>query len=88
MEGADSNSPDDTVIGPDGGSIESPDGILSVVFPEGAVDEEVTISITKVGRFEPVDIRIGPNPGRGNAVAEYIFQPEGLVFDPAAIVTM
>jgi len=88
VEGAGTGGPDDTVIGPDGGIIESPDGILTVGFPAGAVDEEVTISITEVGRFEPVDIRIGPNPGQGNAIAEYKFQPEGLEFDPAVIVTM
>ena len=76
------------VIGADGGTIETDDGILTVEFPANALSEDTEISITSVGRFDPVDIRIGDGPGVGNTIAEYDFQPDGLVFSVPVTVTM
>ena len=76
-------------VGPEGGVINpEDDDILSIVIPAGAVDENVVISISKIGRFEPVDILIGSDPGQGQTLAEYDFGPEGMVFNEPLIVTM
>lgn len=79
---------DNYIIGADGGTIETDDGILTVEFPANALSEDTEISITSVGRFDPVDIRIGDGPGVGNTIAEYDFQPDGLIFSEPVTVTM
>jgi len=76
------------IIGADGGTIDTDDGVLSVEFPANALTQDTEISITQVGRFEPVDIRIGDGPGVGNTIAEYDFQPDGLTFLVPVTVTM
>ncbi|MBL4867389.1 MAG: hypothetical protein JKY67_13570 [Pseudomonadales bacterium] len=79
---------DTHIIGTEGGTIETGDGILTVEFPANALSEDTEISITSVGRFDPVDIRISEGPGVGNTIAEYDFQPDGLVFSEPVTVTM
>lgn len=86
MEGIISGGSGDYTIGPDGGTITTDDGILTVDFPAGAVAEETDISITSVGRFDP--IRISDGPGLGNTLAEYDFEPDGLIFNQPVTVTM
>lgn len=79
---------DNYIIGADGGTIETDDGILTVEFPANALSEDTEISIASVGRFDPVNIRIGDGPGLGNTIAEYDFQPDGLIFSEPVTVTM
>ena len=76
-------------VGPEGGVIDpEDDDVLSIDIPAGAVDENVDISISKIGRFDPVDILIGSDPEQGQVLAEYDFGPEGMVFNEPLIVTM
>ena len=79
---------DTYIIGADGGVINTDDGILTVEFPAGALSEDTEISITSVGRFDPVNIWIADGPGLGNTIAEYDFQPDGLIFLEPVTVTM
>lgn len=87
MEGAISS--DDMVVGPEGGIIDpEDDDIITLEFPEGAVDEEVEITITQVGYFDPVDINLGTGPGEGDVIVGYDFDPDDLEFDPPVIMTL
>lgn len=93
IEGIDTSSLGSGVVGTDGGTIESvdptgePDGILTLDVPPGALDEDTEISITRIGRFDPVDIKIGSETGRGQVIAEYDFNPDGLVFNSDVTIT-
>jgi hypothetical protein len=56
-------------IGPNGGSIISADGKVELIFPEGALKEQITISI------QPISSLIPSASGNG-----YRFEPSGLKF--------
>ena len=60
-------------IGPDGGTISSPDGRLTLTFPEDALDELTTITIAETNPNPPGDTleTIG---------ARYVLMPDGLEF--------
>lgn len=76
-------------VGSGGGTIDpEDDDILTIEIPSGAIDEDVEIVISKIGRFEPVDILIGAVPEQGQSIAEYSFEPDYLVFNVPVIVTM
>ncbi len=64
--------------------VESADGLLTMLIPEGAVAGETTISITgmnKAGRENFIG-------GNDRYVNGYTFEPDGLAFDPPVVVAM
>jgi MYXO-CTERM domain-containing protein len=75
-------------IGAGGGTIETPDGVVTVLFPVNALSQDTNISITSIGRFDPVVISTGDNPLLGNTIVEYDFGPDGLEFSVPVTVTM
>lgn len=75
-------------IGSAGGTIATEDGLLTIEFPVNALSQLTTISITQVGRFDPVDIWGNNGLGLGTVLAEYDFQPDGLSFSSPVTVTM
>jgi len=88
IEGVISDGSGNYTVGSAGGTINTDDEILTVEIPEGALTEDTVISITRAGRFEPVDIYLSTGPGKGNVIAEYKFEPDGLTFDVPVTVTM
>lgn len=66
----DPNAATATISAAEGGSLTTPDGKLTLVIPPGALDEDTEISIKA---FE------------GPSGTEYEFQPDGLVFNQAAM---
>ncbi len=53
------------------------------------LDEFITISITKILPQDPnANLMIGTNPGWGQAVAVYDFEPDGMVFNEPVTVTI
>ncbi|UCG68907.1 MAG: putative metal-binding motif-containing protein, partial [Thermoplasmata archaeon] len=77
-------------ITPDeGGTVETPDGALTIEIEPGDLDEVTSISVTQTIPQDPeVDISVGPNPGLGQAVAVYDLEPEGLTFANPLILTI
>jgi hypothetical protein len=74
----------------DGGTVETPDGDLTIVVEPGDVGQDVTISVTETtdpGDPE-VDLRLGPNPGLGGVVALYNLEPDEFVFDSPVTLTI
>ena len=72
-----------------GGTIETPDGYLSIEIEPGDLADDATISVTRSDTQDPdVDIMIGFNPGWGEEVAVYNFEPDDLVFNSSVTVTV
>lgn len=86
MEGIKYDGSGNYTVGPDGGTIETNDGGLTMEVPNGALPGDTEISVTSVGRFEPVDILVNGEPSTGNSLAEYNFEPDGLTFDEPVTV--
>jgi hypothetical protein len=62
---------------------------MTIAIPRDSLEEDTKIYIEKIGRFDPVDIRVGGNDtGKGQVLAEYNFEPDRLIFDPPALVTI
>ena len=75
----------------EGGTIDTPDGNLTLDIPPGSLPEDTTISVTQTETLPndpPVDIKLTSGNGIGQVIAEYDFQPDGLVFDPPATLTI
>jgi len=72
-----------------GGTIMTPDGMISLDIEPGELLTEETISITEImpGDSE-VDLILGPNTGLGLRVASYDLKPDDLVFNPSATLTI
>jgi alpha-tubulin suppressor-like RCC1 family protein len=68
------------VLGPDGGTVITPDGAVALEVPAGAVQEDVEITVTPVTTPPP---DTGVLPG-----ALYDFGPDGLVFDAPTRLTI
>jgi hypothetical protein len=65
-----------------GGTLQTPDGALTLGIDPGDAGADVTISVTRIRPASPaVDIRFGFGTGLGSAVAVYDFEPDNLVFD-------
>ncbi|MDX1763089.1 MAG: MopE-related protein, partial [bacterium] len=64
-------------IGPDGGSVSTPNGNVSITIPAGALDVPTSISITDTGDTYELTTNLG------NAIAAFgvSIQPEGTVFN-------
>jgi formylglycine-generating enzyme required for sulfatase activity len=73
----------------EGGTIETPDGDLSIDVDPGDLSEDTTISVTETIHSDPeVDLTLGVSPGLGNAHAVYDLEPDGLVFDSSVTLTI
>lgn len=65
----------------EGGTVETPDGNVKIVINPG-VPKDTTVSITKSIPEDPqVDILIGTEPGLGEALAVYVLEAGGVVFN-------
>jgi hypothetical protein len=64
-----------------GGTVETPDGDLSLDIGSEDLGSDTTISVTETVPQDPaVDLMVGVNPGLGQAVAVYDLQPDELQF--------
>ncbi len=72
-------APDGQAVGPDGGNIASPDGLLHLDIPPGALPVETAISISVMA-----DHGLDPAFISGQV---YELQPEGLLFEAPVTVT-
>jgi len=73
----------------DGGTLETPDGALTLEVDSGDLGEDVTLSVTQTVRTDPeVDLTVGANPGIGQAAAVYDLEPDGLAFDNPVTITI
>ncbi len=86
----DPNGSDAIIIDPnEGGTIKTPNGILTIEIEPNDLSVPVTISVTEVPHNDPeADIMINSKSGRGKPVAVYNFEPDGLVFDESVTVTI
>ncbi len=79
----------DEIGAEEGGTIQTPDGNLTIDIDPDDLFEDTTISVTKTIPQDPkVDLLIGSSPGLGVAVAVYDFEPDGLVFDAPVTLTV
>jgi hypothetical protein len=74
----------------EGGTVETPDGDLTIDIDPGDLGEDTTISVTETTAHQnpEVDLTLGLSPGRGNAIALYDLEPDGMVFDSPVTVTI
>jgi hypothetical protein len=74
----------------EGGTVETPDGDLTIDVDPEDLGSDTTISVTETtGHQDPeVDLTLGLSPGRGNAIALYDLEPNGIVFDSPVTVTI
>jgi hypothetical protein len=72
-----------------GGIVETPDGDLAIDIEPNDLAENETISVTQTVHHDPeVDLSVGTNPGRGQAIAVYDLEPDGSVFDSPVTLTI
>jgi len=86
-DGSDSCNQDGSVassIGPEGGTIATPDENITLDIPAGALDDHTSISITDMGSgFE-----LGTNRGNSTAVYGFELSPPGTVFSEPVTLTL
>ncbi len=74
-----------------GGTVTTPDGNANLDVAPGALLQDTTIAVTATATLPndpPVDVKLTLGNGIGQVIAEYDFQPDGTVFDPAALLTL
>jgi hypothetical protein len=72
-----------------GGTIETPDGALLIDIEPYDLMEDTTISVTQIYTPDPnVDLMISSNPGWGQSIAVYDWEPDGLTFSEPVTVTV
>jgi len=76
----------EALIGPEGGTVTSADGRLTLTFPPGALTEETTITITRVDPGDLLDLP--PEFGDLEADLAYELTPDGLEFDVPVTASM
>ncbi|MCH8880058.1 MAG: thrombospondin type 3 repeat-containing protein [Planctomycetes bacterium] len=77
------------ILADEGGTVETPDGGLTIDVDPGDLSGDETISVTETIPQDPeVDLLLGPNSGLGQAVAVYDLEPDGLVFDSPVTLTV
>jgi hypothetical protein len=73
----------------EGGTLQTPDGDVTIEFDPGDLFGDTTISITETVPTDPeVDLLLGPSPGLGRAIAVYTFEPDGLEFSSPVTITV
>ena len=72
-------------VGPDGGTISTPDGSVTITIPPGALDNETSISITDSGNGTLFEL--ATNLGNGTALFEVTIEPSGLPFNVPITIT-
>jgi hypothetical protein len=73
----------------EGGTVQTPDGDVTIEFDPGDLFEDTTISITETVFTDPeVDLLLGPSPGLGRAISVYVFEPDGLIFANPVTITV
>jgi len=72
-----------------GGTIDTPDGNVEIVFDPGDLPADTTVSITQApSDDQPVDILIGEDPASGQPLAMYILEAGGTLFDSPVTITL
>jgi hypothetical protein len=72
-----------------GGTLETPSGEISIEIPPGSIGQDTTVSITKsVNPSGDLDLLLGAYTGKGWSWSLFDLEPEGLVFDPPATLTV
>jgi len=72
-----------------GGTVMTPDGMLTLDIEPGELTSDETISVTEIMPGDPeVDLILGPNTGLGLIVAAYDLKPDDLMFNPTATLTI
>lgn len=72
-----------------GGTVQTPDGDVTIDIDPGDFEEDTTISITETVMTDPeVDLLLGASPGLGSAVAVYVFESNGVVFLNSVTITI
>lgn len=82
--GGESGSPPENLIGPEGGTITSPDSTLTLEVPAGALDDSVEITASAIADpagAAPADFVVMDGTG-------YDLQPDGLTFNQPATLTI
>ena len=73
----------------EGGTVETPNGDLTIDVDPGDLSEDTSISVTQTIPQDPnVDLLIGPSPGLGVSVATYILEPDGLLLENSVTITV
>lgn len=73
----------------EGGTVETPDGELTIDIDSDDLAQDTTVSVTETIPQDPeVDLMVGPNPGLGQAISVYDLQPDGQVFDAPVTLTI
>jgi hypothetical protein len=80
----------DEIPADEGGTIVTPDEVLTIDVDPGDLPEDTTLSVTETTTSEPssVDVFVSSNAGKGQPLAVYDLQPDGLVFDSPVTITL
>jgi len=66
-----------------GGTVATPDGQLTIDIDPNVLAADTTISITQLTDPNPEpDLIVGTNSGKGQTIASYVLEPDGLTFTP------
>lgn len=77
------------ILADEGGTIQTPDESLTIDFDALDLFADTTIAIAQTVPADPeVDLRLGPNAGKGVADAFYTLEPDGLVLNNTVTVTI
>lgn len=73
----------------EGGTLQTPDGALTLDIDPGDLPGDTTISVTQTAVGDrDIDLLLGNNPGIGAAIALYDLDPDGLVFNSPVTLTI
>lgn len=75
-DGDGSNNVSTRTIGPEGGTITSPDGKLTIIIPPGALSEDTEITVRRLN-----DSEISEEFAQENVDSTYELAPDGLIFN-------
>lgn len=83
-------APTDGSLGPDGGVAQTPDGVVTLYVPEGALEEEIEVALVPVdhgpeGSIGPT-VAIAPDRQPLARPATVLFDTEGLDLGPRPIL--
>lgn len=69
-----------------GGTIQTPNGAVTLDFDAGDLASDTTISITEAEAGDAgVDLAVGPGSSKGRVIGVYSLEPEGLDFSPNTV---